>query len=97
MVFANPWGRISPYALGGLTANVRDIKDAFPVKDGNMNSLDTQDVLWGPHAGIGVEFAFGNNVALDLEARYTGYLNTNRDDPTFPGAIQTTAGFLVHF
>jgi len=97
MVFANPWGRISPYALGGLTANARTIDDAFRVDDGSMNSLQTQDVLWGPHAGVGVELAFGRNVALDLEARYTGYLNTERDDPTIPGALQTTAGFLVHF
>jgi opacity protein-like surface antigen len=97
MVFANPWGRISPYALGGLTANMRTINDGFRVEDGSMNSLQTQDVLWGPHAGVGVEFAFGKNVALDLEARYTGYLNTERDDPSLPGALQTTAGFLVHF
>jgi opacity protein-like surface antigen len=97
MVFANPWGRISPYALGGLTTNARTINDQFRVEDGGMNSLETSDVLWGPHAGVGIELAFGKNVALDLEARYTGYLNTDVDDPTIPGALQTTAGFLVHF
>ena len=96
MVFANPWGRISPYALGGLSANARMINDQFRVEDG-MNHVEKSDVLWGPHAGVGIELAFGKNVALDLEARYTGYLNTERDDPTIPGALQTTAGFLVHF
>jgi len=97
MVFANPWGRLSPYALGGLTANSRTINDAFRVSDGGMNSLQTNDLLWGPHAGVGLELAFGDNVALDLEARYVGYLNTERDDPTIPGALQTSAGFIVHF
>ena len=62
-----------------------------------MDHVEANDLLWGPHAGVGIEFAFGNNVALDLEARYTGYLNTEADDPTIPGALQTTAGFLVHF
>lgn len=96
MVFANPWGRISPYALGGLTANARQINDRFYV-DGGADQVTTSDMLWGPHAGVGIEFAFGKNVALDLEARYTAYLNTEMDDPTLPGAVQTTAGFLVHF
>lgn len=96
MVFANPWGRISPYALGGLTANARQINDRFYV-DGGADQVTTSDMLWGPHAGVGVELAFGDNVALDLEARYTAYLNTERNDPTLPGAVQTTAGFLVHF
>lgn len=96
MVFANPWGRISPYALGGLTANARQINDRFYV-EGGADQVTTSDMLWGPHAGVGVEFAFGDKVALDLEARYTAYLNTEMNDPTLPGALQTTAGFLVHF
>ena len=96
MVFANPWGRISPYALGGLTATSRSINDGFYVGE-EASGLQTKDVLWGPHAGVGIEFAFGKSVALDLEARYVGYMNTDSDDPTIPGALQTSAGFLVHF
>jgi len=96
MVFANPWGKISPYALGGLTTNVRSIDDAFYSGE-DVAIQQSNDVLWGPHAGVGVEFAFGKRVALDLEARYTGYLNTDSQDMSMPGAFQTTAGFLVHF
>jgi opacity protein-like surface antigen len=96
MLFANPWGRVQPYVLGGLSANARSIDDGF-YQDGVAAGLRTNDLLWGPHAGAGVEFAFGKKAALDLEARYVGWLNAGGDDPTAAGALQTTAGFVVHF
>ncbi|MFT7522018.1 MAG: hypothetical protein ACI9MC_004170, partial [Kiritimatiellia bacterium] len=68
MLFANPWGKIQPYVLGGLTVNKRNIDDAFNGTDGPQ-LLQTQDTLWGPHAGAGVELAFGKRAALDLELR----------------------------
>jgi len=96
MLFANPWGRVQPYVLGGLSANSRQLQDAFIGVDG-PEVLQTRDVLWGPHAGLGVEFAFGQRAALDLEVRYVGWMNAGGDDPSAPGALQTNAGFLVHF
>ena len=32
--------------------------------------------------GVGIEFAFGRRAALDLEARYVGWMNAGGDDPS---------------
>ena len=96
MLFANPWGRVQPYVLGGLSANARSLDDAFVGRDG-AELIQGNDMLWGPHAGAGVEFAFGKKAALDLELRYVGWMNAGGDDPSASGALQTNAGFLVHF
>lgn len=97
MLFANPWGRVQPYVLGGLSANRRSLDDAFIGGTGGAEILQTNDTLWGPHAGVGIEFAFGKRAALDLEARYVGWMNAGGVDPSASGALQTNAGFLVHF
>lgn len=96
MLFANPWGRVQPYVLGGLSANARGLDDAIQTDTGPQ-VVRAGNTLWGPHAGAGIEFAFGKRAALDLEVRYVGWMNVGGDDPTAPGAFQTNAGFLVHF
>lgn len=97
MLFANPWGRVQPYVLGGLSVNDRNLDDAYPVGGGQFDVLQVNDTLWGPHAGAGVEFAFGKRAALDLEARYVGWMNAGGGDPSSSGALQTNANFVVHF
>lgn len=91
MLFANPWGRVQPYVLAGLSANARRIDDAV----GDQFVVQAKDTLWGPHAGAGIEFAFGQRAALDLEARYVGWMN----DPerSLPGGLQTSANVVMHF
>lgn len=95
-LFAYPWTRVSPYVLGGLTYTTRDIEDEI-FQGGGLNTVDTSQSLFGPHAGLGVEFALGKSVALDIEARYTGYLNRQATDASLPGALSTTAGLMFHF
>jgi len=95
-LFAYPWTRVSPYAIGGLTYTTRNIEDEIFQFDG-INNIETRQPLVGPHVGLGVEFALGKSVALDLEARYTGYLNRDISDASLPGALTTTAGLMFHF
>ncbi len=95
-LFAYPWTRVSPYVIGGLTYTSRDIEDEIFQTD-RVNLIETGQPLIGPHAGLGVEFALGKTVALDLEARYTGYLNRKPTDASLPGALTTTAGLMFHF
>lgn len=95
MLFARPWARVQPYVLGGLSVNERSLDDAYFAGPGQAAVVSTKDTLFGPHAGAGVEFAFGKRAALDLEARYVGWLNDRTD--AAPGALTTSATFLVHF
>lgn len=91
-LFAFPWSRVSPYVMGGLTYNSRDIADCM-----EDVTVEANDALYGPHAGAGLEIALGDSLALDLEGRYTAYLNVSPDDLTVPAAFQTTAGLVYHF
>lgn len=95
-LFAFPWSRVSPYILGGATYTDRSINDTIWRND-EVQTLTTGGALYGPHAGVGVEFAIGKRLALDLEARYVHYVNANPDDPTLPGALQTSTGLVWHF
>lgn len=94
MLFANPWGRVQPYVLAGLSANARGLNDAVGTNDGGY-LVQTSDLLWGPHAGAGIEFAFGERAALDLEARYVGWMNDR--EASLPGGLQTSANVVMHF
>jgi opacity protein-like surface antigen len=97
-LFAWPWTKVSPYAIGGLTVAGREFEDdRLSVATDRVETLSAKDVQWGPHVGLGVEFALGKSVALDLEARYVGFIGQNSDDPRLPGAMQTSAGVVVHF
>lgn len=54
---------LSPYITGGMSA-------------GFINGEQEQDLLYGPHGGGGVQILFGKgHTALNLEGRYTHYLN----------------------
>ena len=95
-LFAFPWTRVSPYAIGGLTMNNRNIADELASYQG-VDQLDTGRNLVGAHAGLGLELALGKSAALDLEGRYIGWLNQTAMDTASPGALQATAGLVFHF
>jgi opacity protein-like surface antigen len=95
-LFATPWSRVSPFLTGGLTMNNRSVDETYFDSQG-MQTYEGNDTVWGPHVGLGIEFGIGQNVALDFEARAIGYVNNGPDDPTVPGAVQTSGGLLVHF
>ena len=94
-LFAFPWTRVSPYAIGGVTYNAANF--GSEVWNGTAyEAVRTVDSQWGLHGGLGVEFALGDNFALDLEGRYIGWLD-ERAPGEAPGALQATAGLLFHF
>jgi len=95
-LFAFPWTRVSPYALGGVTYDARNIQDDIYTGDSSATVI-ANDSLWGLHGGLGVELAMGQNLALDFEGRYIGYLDKSPTDPSLPGAFQFTGGLMVHF
>lgn len=92
-VFAFPWSRVSPYVLAGVTMNDRNLDQPLAREP----DLQTEDTLWGPHAGVGIEFALGKSVALDFDARFIGYVNKTPEDPSAAGAFQGNMGLNFYF
>ena len=94
-VFLLPWTRFSPYATMGLTWTERSYNDTWT--DG-LNEFNTQveDSTFGPHVGLGLELALGENASIDFETRAIGYLSTQEVD-TLPGAVQATFGGNFYF
>lgn len=86
------WSPVSPYVLAGVTMTDREIDQ--PLARGG---LSTSESLWGPHAGVGIEFALGKQVALDFDARFIGYVNKPADDPSRAGAVQANMGLEFYF
>jgi hypothetical protein len=97
MVFAFSKAKVQPYALAGVTYTGRDILDVIGDGDGGLLGIDTNRPMWGPHGGVGLELALGQRAALDLEARWIGYLNPSDTDPSLPGAVQTTGALQFYF
>ena len=95
-LYAFPWTRVSPFVSGGLTLVDRDLEDTF--YDGFAErTVVTEEALFGPHVGLGIQFGIGQSAALDFEGRYIGFLNVEDDDPSVPGAVQGTMGLKVYF
>ncbi len=90
-VFLFPWTRVSPYGTAGLTFDTT--YDADRGTDGQ--SAPVKDSAWGGHVGLGIEFAIGDNLALDLEARAIQYVEGHPD--TLDSQIQTHAGLSWYF
>lgn len=97
-VYAFPWTRVSPYATVGLTWNNRQINDDYYDDDSmEYTVVSQQDTLFGPHAGLGMEFAIGDSAALNFEGRYVSYLNMDDADISAPNAVQGTMGLSFYF
>ena len=95
-LYAFPWTRVSPYFTAGLTWNNRTINDTF--YDGLVTrEVTAEDTLFGPHAGLGVEFAVGENAAINFEGRYIGFVDVDLDDPSAPSAMQGNMGLSFYF
>jgi len=95
-LYAFPWTRVSPYVTTGLTWNKRSVQDTF--FDGlSDTTVVAEDTLFGPHAGLGIEFALGENASINFDGTYTGFLNISDNDPTLPVAVQGTMGLNVYF
>ncbi|MEQ1570590.1 MAG: outer membrane beta-barrel protein, partial [Myxococcota bacterium] len=96
-LFAYPWTRVSPYVLGGVTLNSASIADDVWTGESYTSTASKGGQL-GLHGGLGLELALGKSVALDLEGRYIGWVTPSAlEVQTAPGALQATAGLMVHF
>lgn len=94
-LFAFPSSRLSPYVLGGLTYNARDLSNVVVTPTG-PKAVTTTAPLAGPHVGAGLELALGDSLALDLEARYISFW-AGPAKGIERAALTTTAGLMVHF
>lgn len=92
-LFAFPWARVSPYALGGLTWTARDVT----LDDGKGKTTTIGGATWGPHVGVGLEVALSRDVSLSGDVRWIGYVNTTEADPSARGAMQAAMGVNVYF
>ncbi len=92
-LFAFPWSRVSPYVLAGVTMTDRNI--AQPSVFGQ--TFATEQDLWGPHGGLGIEFGLGKTASLNFDARFIGYVNKPEDDPARAGAVQANMGLNFYF
>ncbi len=89
--FLFPWTRVSPYGTLGLTFDTTYDEDRGTGGQGQS----VKDSAWGAHAGLGIEFAIGDNVALDFEARAIQFVEGHPD--TLDNQIQTSAGLSWYF
>lgn len=88
-LYAVPWKRVSPYLNVGGTMSRRSYEES-------AGGADVASTAYGPHAGLGVEFALGEHAAIDLRGQYVHYLNVT-EDPNVPSALQATGGLNFYF
>lgn len=91
-LFGFPWSRVNPYVLAGVTMTDRNVDQPLP-----GGTFQAEDSLWGPHAGLGLEFNVGKSASINLDARFIGYVNKDLDDPARAGAVQANAGLNFYF
>ncbi len=93
--YAFPEAVVTPYALGGVTHQGRRVDDTY--YDGAFDrNFRTDQAVWGPHAGLGLELRAGHFV-VNLEGRGIGYVNADRSEAALPGALQTTLALGAMF
>jgi len=92
-LFAVPWSRFSPYVLAGVTYTGRNINDPLTPN----NTFTTDQALWGPHGGVGVDLGLGERASVNFDIRGIGYLNTPDTDAATPGAVQANMGVNFYF
>jgi len=86
-VFAFPWTRLSPYLSVGYSGERVRPSAAAEVA-----------VARGPHAGLGLELALGQNAAIGAELRGTGLLPVGADaDAGRRFGAQALAAFHLYF
>ena len=95
-LFAFPWTKVSPYVLGGVTWTARSYEDSFSTVAG-VEDFSTKDVQFGPHGGLGLEMAVGENSSINFEGRYTHFVTQNDEDTSAPGALQGLVGVNLYF
>ncbi len=91
-LFAFPWTKVNPYVLAGVTVTDRNIDQSL-----STGTFETDQALWGPHGGVGLEFGVGKDVSLNFDARWIGYVNKDETDPAVPGAFQGNMGLNFYF
>lgn len=95
-LFAFPWTKVSPYMLGGVTWTARSYNDTYTSISG-AEEFTAKDLQFGPHGGVGLELAAGENASLNLEGRYTHFVTHSDDDNSAPGALQGLVGVNLYF
>jgi opacity protein-like surface antigen len=94
--FAFPTSRVNPYASAGVTFTGRDFDDTFCDGEEYIDFV-TDDTLFGPYGGLGLELAVSKNATVNLEGRLNTFMDLAEDDPTVPVAFQGLAGLNLYF
>ncbi len=95
-LYAFPWTRVNPYLTVGGTMTRRAYDDSW-TNDSGEQSATVIGTAYGPHAGLGLEIAVGDNAALDARGTYISYQNVDGSDANAPGALQGTVGLDFYF
>jgi outer membrane protein W len=91
-LFAMPWTKFNPYVLAGVTYTGRSVEDAV-----GRQVVEESGALWGPHGGLGLELGVGKQASVNVDVRWTGYLNAAPEDLTRAGAAQANLGVNFYF
>jgi len=94
--FAFSTSRVNPYAAAGVTFTGRNFDDTYCDGD-DFIDFTTDDTLFGPYGGLGLEFAVGRNATVNLEGRLSSYMDLDENDPTVPVSFQGRAGLNFYF
>jgi len=95
-LFAFPWSKVNPYVLAGVTRTARNYSDQY-FNGFQEVMVETDDALWGPHGGLGIELGVGKQASVNFEWRAMGYLNKPADDCSKAGAMEATMGANFYF
>jgi len=89
---------LGPYWLAGLTWNGGSLADDYDTgTNGTYEGAEASDTLFGPQAGLGLEFALGDRAALNVEGRTIRYIDRSDEDLSAPSALQGTVGLNFYF
>jgi opacity protein-like surface antigen len=89
-------GRVNPYVSAGVTFTGRDFDDTFCAGE-DYSTFVTDDTLFGPYGGLGMELAVSQNATINLEGRLSTYMDMEQDDPTVPVSFGAKAGVNFYF
>lgn len=92
----NATGRVNPFVSAGVSFTGRDFDDTFCDGEEYIDFV-TDDTLFGPYGGLGLELAVSKNATVNLEGRLNTFMDLAEDDPTVPVAFQGLAGLNLYF
>ena len=89
--FAFSTSRVNPYAAAGVTFTGRSFDDTY-CEGEEYIQFATDDTLFGPYGGLGLELAVADNATINVEGRLNTVMDMPEEDPTVPVSFQGRLG-----